>query len=77
MANLPEGSQVVADKGYISYQDEIEILAYLNDNVCLIPKYRTLSTLDKSKGPRVQEFTQTAQSGGRILHTLTGGVGQG
>jgi hypothetical protein len=38
LADLPEGSQVVADKGYISYQDEI--LAYLNGNVRLIPKYR-------------------------------------
>jgi hypothetical protein len=38
LAVLPAGSQVVADKGYISYQDEI--LAYLNGNVRLIPKYR-------------------------------------
>jgi hypothetical protein len=38
LANLPEGSQIVADKGYISYKDEI--LAYLTGNVRLIPQYR-------------------------------------
>jgi len=39
LANLPVGSRVVADKGYISYKDEL--LAYLHGNVRLIPKYRT------------------------------------
>jgi len=38
LADLPEGASVVADKGYISYQDEIMI--YLNGGVRLIPKYR-------------------------------------
>jgi hypothetical protein len=38
LADLPEGSQVVADKGYISYQQEI--LAYLAGHVRLIPTYR-------------------------------------
>lgn len=38
LATLPEGSRVVADKGYISYKDEL--LAYVHSNVRLIPKYR-------------------------------------
>ena len=38
LADLPPGSQVVADKGYVSYQDEI--LAYFHGHVRLIPKYR-------------------------------------
>ncbi len=38
LADLPPGSQIVADKGYISYKDET--LAYLNGDVRLIPKYR-------------------------------------
>lgn len=38
LADLPAGSQVVADKGYISYPDEI--LAYLMGDVRLIPRYR-------------------------------------
>jgi hypothetical protein len=38
LADLPEGSQVVADKGYISSKDEL--LAYVNGNVRLIAKYR-------------------------------------
>jgi hypothetical protein len=39
LATLPEGSRVVADKGYISYKDEL--LTYLHGNVRLIPKYWT------------------------------------
>lgn len=38
LAVLPEGSQVVADKGYISYRDEL--LAFLYGGVRLIPKFR-------------------------------------
>lgn len=38
LAELPEGAVVVADKGYISYKDEI--MAYLNGGIRLIPKYR-------------------------------------
>lgn len=38
LAALPEGSQVVADKGYISQQDEL--LAYAYGGVRLIPTYR-------------------------------------
>lgn len=38
LADLPEGSQVVADKGYISQQDEL--MVYVHGNVRLIPKYR-------------------------------------
>ena len=38
LADLPEGSQVVADKGYISQKDEL--LVYVNGNLRLIPKYR-------------------------------------
>jgi IS5 family transposase len=38
LADLPEGSQVVADKGYISQKDEL--MVYVNGNVRLIPKYR-------------------------------------
>lgn len=38
LAVLPEGSQIVADKGYISYPDEL--LAYLYSGVRLIPKFR-------------------------------------
>jgi hypothetical protein len=39
LADLPAGSQVVADKGYISYKDEL--LTYVHGNVRLIPKYRS------------------------------------
>lgn len=39
LADLPPGSQVVADKGYISYKDEL--LTYLHGNVRLIPTYRS------------------------------------
>ena len=38
LADLPEGSQVVADKGYISQKDEL--MVYVSGNVRLIPKYR-------------------------------------
>jgi hypothetical protein len=38
LATLPEGSQVVADKGYVSQKDEL--LAYCYSGVRLIPKYR-------------------------------------
>jgi hypothetical protein len=38
LADLPKGSQVVADKGYISQKDEL--MVYVNGNVRLIPKYR-------------------------------------
>lgn len=38
LAVLPAGSLVVADKGYISYKDEI--LSYRHAGVRLIPKYR-------------------------------------
>jgi len=38
LAALPEGSQVVADKGYISQKDEI--LAHVYGGVRLIPTYR-------------------------------------
>ena len=38
LAELPEGSQVVADKGYVSQKDEL--LAYVAGRVRLIPKYR-------------------------------------
>jgi hypothetical protein len=38
LAALPEGSQVVADKGYVSQKDEL--LAFLSGGVRLIPKYR-------------------------------------
>lgn len=38
LAELPEGSQVVADKGYVSQKDEL--LAYVSGAVRLIPKYR-------------------------------------
>lgn len=38
LADLPEGSQVVADKGYISQKDEL--MVYVLGNVRLIPKYR-------------------------------------
>jgi hypothetical protein len=39
LAVLPEGSQVVADKGYISYKDQL--LAYLHGKVRLVAKFRT------------------------------------
>jgi hypothetical protein len=38
LAELPEGSQVVADKGYVSQKDEL--LAYVAGRVRLVPKYR-------------------------------------
>jgi len=38
LAVLPEGSTVVADKGYISQLDEL--LAYLDAGIRLVPKYR-------------------------------------
>jgi hypothetical protein len=38
LAGLPEGSVVVADKGYISQKDEI--LAYSGGGVRLVPRYR-------------------------------------
>jgi hypothetical protein len=38
LAVLPEGSIVVADKGYISQLDEL--LAYLGGGIRLVPKYR-------------------------------------
>ena len=38
LADLPPGSQVVADKGYISYKDEL--FAYVFANVRFIPQYR-------------------------------------
>lgn len=38
LATLPEGSVVVADKGYISQKDEV--LAYVYGGVRLIPRYR-------------------------------------
>jgi len=38
LAGLPEGSVVVADKGYISQKDEI--LAYVYGGVRLVPRYR-------------------------------------
>lgn len=38
LAELPEGAVIVADKGYISYTDEI--LAYVNGGIRLIPQYR-------------------------------------
>jgi hypothetical protein len=38
LADLPAGSQVVADKGYISQNDEL--MVYVFGNVRLIPKYR-------------------------------------
>ena len=38
LADLPAGSQVVADKGYISQKDEL--MAYVEGQVRLIPKYR-------------------------------------
>ena len=38
LAVLPEGSTVVADKGYISQLDEL--LAYLDGGIRLVPKYR-------------------------------------
>jgi len=38
LATLPEGSQVVADKGYVSQKDEL--LAYFYSGVRLIPMYR-------------------------------------
>lgn len=38
LALLPEGSQVVADKGYISQKDQI--LCYVHGGVRLIPRYR-------------------------------------
>ena len=38
VAALPEGSQVVTDKGYVSQKDEL--LAYCYGGVHLIPKYR-------------------------------------
>lgn len=38
LAELPRGSQVVADKGYVSQKDEL--LVYFSGGVRLIPKYR-------------------------------------
>ena len=38
LAGLPEGSQIVADKGYISSLDEL--LAFVHGGFRLIPKYR-------------------------------------
>lgn len=38
LAALPKGSQVVADKGYVSQKDEL--MAYFYGGVRLIPKYR-------------------------------------
>jgi hypothetical protein len=38
LAELPAGASIVADKGYISYKDEI--LAYCHGGVRLIPLYR-------------------------------------
>ena len=38
LADLPEGSLVVADKGYISQKDEL--MVYVNGQIRLIPKYR-------------------------------------
>jgi hypothetical protein len=38
LADLPEGSRVVADKGYISQKDEL--MVYVNGQIRLIPKYR-------------------------------------
>jgi hypothetical protein len=38
LAELPPGSQIVADKGYVSQKDEL--LAYVAGRVRLVPKYR-------------------------------------
>jgi hypothetical protein len=38
LAELPPGSQIVADKGYVSQKDEL--LAYVSGGVRLIPKFR-------------------------------------
>lgn len=39
LATLPQGSCVIADKGYISYKEQL--LAYLNGGVRLVAKFRT------------------------------------
>lgn len=78
LATLAEGSCVVADKGYISYKEQL--LAYLNGGVRLVAKFRTNmrgnseadARLIRHHRPRIETLnSQLEKMGLQRLHART------